>query len=187
MAQLDSSSTEERTDAIRRLGQQGPDAAEALTKLRQSLRDPEPDIRAAAAVAVGFVGSPKDVPLLVPLLDDPADLVRFQTISALAFLRDPSVAALLKTRYDAEKPMIRDQILRAIGQLGGPHAYPLLARGLRDPDVRVRCAAAVGFSFLKDLRSRPLLQRAAETDPDDLVSHEARIALHELDYNLADR
>jgi len=187
LAKLDSPEREERADAIRRLGQQGPDAAEALAKLRQTLKDPEPAIRAAAAAAVGFVGSREDAPFLVPLLDDPAEAVRFQTVSALAFLGDPSSAAQLKTRYDGEAPTIRDQILRAVGQLGGPHAYPLLARGIADPDARIRRAAAVGFSFLKDIRARTLLQHAAETDPDELVVHEARIALHELDYNLAER
>ena len=187
LARLDSPDREERADAIRRLGQQGPEAVEALAKLQQTLKDPEPAIRAAAAVAVGFIGARKDAPLLLPLLDDPADAVRFQTVSALAFLGDPSVAPQLKTRYDVEAPTIRDQILRAIGQLGGPHAYSLLARGIADPDARIRRAAAVGFSFLKDIRARTLLQRAAETDPDELVAHEARIALHELNYNLADR
>jgi HEAT repeat protein len=187
LVKLDSADCEERVEAIRRLGQQGPEAAEALAKLRQTLKDPEPAIRAATAVAVGFVGSRKDGLLLLPLLDDPAEAVRFQTISALAFLGDPSVAAQLKNRYDDEAPTIRDQILRAIGQLGGPHAYPLLVRGIADPDVRIRRAAAVGFSFLKDIRARTLLQRAAETDPDELVAHEARIALHELDYNLVER
>jgi HEAT repeat protein len=187
LVKLDSADREERVEAIRRLGQQGPEAAEALAKLRQILKDPEPAIRAAAAVAVGFVGSRKDALLLLPLLDDPAEAVRFQTISALAFLGGPSAAAQLKTRYDDEAPTIRDQILRAIGQLGGPHAYPLLARGIADPDARIRRAAAVGFSFLKDIRARTLLQRLAERDPDELVVNEARIALHELDYNLAER
>jgi HEAT repeat protein len=186
LAKLDSSDPDAKAQAIRRLGEQGPDAAEALTKLQKTLKDSDPAIRAAAAVAIGFIGSRKHALLLLPLLEDPADVVRFQTISAIAFLGDPSAAAPLKARYDIEEPVIRDQILRAIGQLGGPHAYPLLARGIADPDAKIRRAAAVGFSFLKDLRSRPLLQRAAQADPDELVAHEARIALHELDYNLAE-
>jgi HEAT repeat protein len=187
LAQLNSWILEERVKAIRRLGEQGPEAAKTLPKLVDALKDPEPTVRAAAVVAIGFIGSREHARTLLPLLEDPASTVRFQTVSALAFLGDPSVGPKLKTRYDIESTTIRDQILRAIGQLGGPLAYPLLAQAITDPDAQIRRAAAVGFSFLKDIRARALLQRAEETDSDELVVHEARLARHELDYNLADR
>lgn len=159
----------------------------SLPRLENALKDPEPTIRAAAVVAIGFIGSRRHAHRLLWLLEDPAEGVRFQTVSALAFLGDPSVGPKLKTRYGIESTTIRDQILRAIGQLGGPLAYPLLSQAITEPDPQIRCAAAVGFGFLKDIRARALLQRVAETDPDELVVHEARLALNELDYNLADR
>lgn len=177
LAALISENQEERRNAIRRIGQQGPNARKALPQIREALKDPNHIIRLEAAIAIGFIGTHKEVPRLLPLLDDQVPAVRFQTISSLAFLRDPRATPVLIDRFESEIPANRDQILRAIGQLGGPEAFPLLKRGITDKDPTVRLGAAVGFGFLLDPRARPLLQHAADHDEDELVSHEARIAL----------
>jgi len=183
IASLSSENQEERCNAIRLLGRQGPEAHEALPKLREALKDSNHIIRQEATIAIGFIGTKEEVPKLLPLLDDHIPAVRFQTISSLAFLRDSQVTPMLIERFEEETPENRDQILRAIGQLGGPKVFDTLKRGLTDRNPMVRLGAAVGFGFLLDPRAKPLLQHAAEHDENELVSHEARISLKLLERN----
>ncbi|MFX0169699.1 MAG: HEAT repeat domain-containing protein [Candidatus Hodarchaeota archaeon] len=171
-----------RRQAIKSLGQLGSEAMSALPLLRDALQDSNFVIRLEAAIAVGFIGSKKDTEFLVPLLDDENEAVRFQAISAIAFLCDSKVAPELIKRYEAETPHIRDQILRALGHLRGKEAYALLKRELKADDPTVRTGAVVGLSFYGDVKVCSLLQEIAENDPDDLVAHEARIAVLQLQY-----
>ncbi len=174
---LSSKDEETRRQTIRHLGQLGPEAAPALPQLRVALSDTDHVIRLEAAVAIGFVGTKDDTEYLLPLLDDEVEVVRFQTISALAFLKDPRVTPELLSHYDKETIHVQDQILRALGHLGGPEAYNLLERELRDEHPTVRTGAVVGLSFLSDSRACSLLKNVADTDSDEVVSHEAKIAL----------
>lgn len=176
IAHLSSSDHHTRRLAIRQLGQMGPKAKDALPQLREALSDSHFVIRLEAAIAIGFIGTTKDVPHLVPLLDDEVVAVRFQTISALAYLRDAKITSELVARYEQEDPHIQDQILRAIGRLGGKEAFPLLQKELQAENPQLRIGAVVGLEFLGDERAEALLRKAAN-DSDELVAHEARIAL----------
>ncbi len=177
---LSNENQETRRKAIRRLGQLGPEAAVALPQLRKALNDLDFIIRLEAAIAIGFVGTKEDTMYLLPLLDDENEAVRFQTISALAFLRDPRVTPELLNRYDQETIHVKDQILRALGHLGGKNVYKLLEREIKTENPTVRTGAVVGFSFLGDQKARTLLKEVAESDPDEIVAHEARVALLQL-------
>jgi HEAT repeat protein len=177
LSSLNSDNHEERCNAIRLLGQQGPKAHDALPQLREALKDSNHNIRLEASIAIGFIGTQEEVPRLLPLLEDEIPIVRFQTISSLAFLRDPRATPVLIERFEKETTANRDQILRAIGHLGGPEAFKLLKHGITDKDPIIRLGAVVGFSFLLDPRAEPLLQNVADNDEDELISHEARIAI----------
>lgn len=178
---LSSQDVTTRRDAIRSLGQQGPDAADALPELREALKDPDFVIRFEAAVAIGFIGTKNDTEYLLPLLDDEVEAVRFQTISAIAYLQDAQATPELICRYDQETIHIQDQILRALGHLGGKEAFTLLEREIKAENPSVRTGAVVGFSFLGDSKACTLLQEIASSDSDELVAHEARIALFHLE------
>ncbi len=169
-----------RRTTIRSLGQLGPEATKALPALRETLKDSDFSIRLEAAIAIGFIGTKKDTPHLLPLLDDKVEAVRFQTISALAFLKDAQAIPELLARYDNETHYVQDQILRALGHLGGEAAYSLLKRELQADNPIIRTGAVVGFSFLQDPRSCPLLEQVAKEDPDEIVAHEARLALYQI-------
>jgi HEAT repeat protein len=177
---LDSSHEQIRRQAIKNLGQLGPEAASTLPLLHDALKDPNFMIRLEATIAVGFIGTKKETSFLLPLLDDEIDAVRFQTISAIAFLGDSKATPELIERYERETPHIQDQILRALGHLGGKKAYELLERELKAENPTVRTGAIVGLSFLGDNRACPLLQEVVDNDPDEIVVHEARIALLQL-------
>ena len=169
-----------RRQAIKSLGQMGPDAASTLPLLHEALKDPNFVIRLEAAIAVGFIGTKDETDILLPLLDDEIEAVRFQAISAIAFLGDSRATPELTKRYDAETPHVQDQILRALGHLKGKKAYELLKRELKAENPTVRTGAVVGLSFFGDERACPLLQELADKDPNEIVAHEARIALLQL-------
>lgn len=169
-----------RRNAIRKLGQLGPEAAAALPHLRPALGHPDFVTRLEAAIAIGFIGTKEDGASLIPLLNDEVEAVRFQTLSAIAYLKDTRATPMLLARYEHETVYIKDQILRALGHLGGPDAYSLLAHELHADNPTIRIGAIVGLSILGESRAYPLIQKAAETDSDELVVHEARIALIQL-------
>ena len=177
---LSSGDENTRRQAIRLLGQIGPQAAPALHPLRAALSDPNFVIRLEAAIAIGFIGTMDETEYLLPLLDDEVEAVRFQTISALAFLKDSRTTPELLKRYEKETLHVKDQILRALGHLGGQKAYKLLERELHADHPTIRTGAVVGFSLLGDSRAAPLLKKVVETDSDEIVVHEARIALLQL-------
>jgi HEAT repeat protein len=56
----------------------------------------------------------------------------------------------------------------------------LLTQELRAKNPTIRTGAVVGLSFLGDARAGPLLREVAKTDDDELVAHEAKIALLQL-------
>ncbi|MFX1565947.1 MAG: HEAT repeat domain-containing protein [Promethearchaeota archaeon] len=169
-----------RRQAIRSLGQLGSEACTALPALRKALTSTDFITRLEAAIAIGFIGTKEETEYLLPLLDDEEEAVRFQTISALAFLKDSRATPELLHRYDNETIHVQDQILRALGHLGGADAYDLLERELKAQHSTVRTGAVVGLSFLGDQRAFPLLKEVAETDSDEIVAHEAKIALLQL-------
>ena len=177
LKQLSDKDPEIRRLAIQHLGQLGPIAAPALPNLRSALSDSDFRIRLEAAIAIGFIGNQSETPYLLTLLDDNVEAVRFQTISAIAFLKDSKATPTLIRQYELETIRVQDQILRALGHLGGPEAYSLLVRELGAENPIVRTGAVVGLSFLGDSRATPLLKKVAETDSDEIVAHEARIAL----------
>lgn len=169
-----------RRQAIRSLGQLGPEASVALPTLREALTHADFITRLEAAIAIGFVGSKDDTEYLLPLLDDEVEAVRFQTISALAFLKDARATPLLFELYSNETVHVKDQILRALGHLGGADAYALLEQELKAEHPTIRTGAVVGLSFLGDNRICQRLAEIAETDSDEIVAHEAKIALLQL-------
>jgi len=177
---LESPHEEKRREAIKSLGQMGPEAASTLPLLHEALKDPNFVIRLEAAIAIGFIGNKNQTEFLLPLLDDDIEAVRFQVISALAFLGDSRATPELTRRYKTETPHVKDQILRALGHLGGKTAYQLLEQELKAENPTVRIGAVVGLSFFGDNRACPLLQEIADNDPDEIIAHEARIAILQL-------
>jgi HEAT repeat protein len=178
--QISAEDSATRCQAIKTLGQLGPEASSALPPIRKALHDSDFRIRLEAAIALGFIGTKDDTQYLLPLLDDEVEVVRFQTISAIAFLRDAHATPELLTRYEHETLHVKDQILRALGHLGGNGVYDLLQRELIADHPILRTGAVVGFGFLGDPSACRLLQDVAEKDSNRIVAHEARIAILQL-------
>ena len=103
--------------------------------------DPEARVRRRAALAVGRVGLPEGVALVLPLLADPDPEVRQMAALALGLiglvLDDgsppldpallPAVTALDAALADAD-PMVRGRAAEALGQMGATESAPAVGR-----------------------------------------------------------
>jgi HEAT repeat protein len=126
------------------------------------------EVRFAAALALGEIGSPVAIPLLVPLLRDPNRYLRYGAAVALGRLgwqpADEADTAYLLIAYQnweavrhlgvAALPalwdLIRDNdpktravIVAVIGQIGDPQAQAACQKALKDGDPRVRWQAVL--------------------------------------------
>ena len=88
---LTSSKYSERKTAAVGLGKTG-DVVAVLAPLVSVLRsDPEPDVRAAAAGALGDLGDPLAIPELTAALSDHGEITFTETVHNLAYEGDPPV------------------------------------------------------------------------------------------------
>ena len=137
--------------------------------LRLLARDPEEEVREAAAQALGLLADPSAVPGLRAAVADRSHTVRFAAATALGSLgwspaSDDEMAALL----------IATAQWAALGRLGTA-AIPRLVRALGDDHYEIRHGAGETLLAL-GIVARPALERA-RTDADPAVREEAAALL----------
>jgi HEAT repeat protein len=117
-------------------------SALAVPPLVELLKEHAPEVRTAAADALGKIGDPSAVPALRPLMNDPVFSVKFAAAAALTRLHDTSGLPFLAELQVSEHAMIRVTALEALA--GDPDAaWQASVTGLlHDPDPQVRLAAA---------------------------------------------
>lgn len=125
----DSHSTKERVNAVRALGLlPGDSRAEELAE--QSIRDKKPEVREAAALTLGRLGSSRSIPLLKEALKDKNTKVALAASTGLLSLGDPSGYAtyrqvLLRERKSGEGAVEDEKRL-----LGDPKALSFMMLGV---------------------------------------------------------
>ncbi len=113
----------------------------ALEPLEAALDDPVPVVRLTAARAIGLVGNPRSIPLLIRHLEDPAREVGVIAARTLGGFGNPAVEPLAAVLREGGK----EGRLAAIDALGGIEqgkADEALAYALRDEDPEIREKAA---------------------------------------------
>ena len=100
----------------------------SLTMLRDRLfNDPEPDVQAAAADAIGGLKLVEAYDDLAKVYrDTPEWLVQFSIIAALGELGNDSAIPLLAEFADHEDWQIRYRLVQALGRLGGTEAKRII-------------------------------------------------------------
>ncbi|MEU1553314.1 HEAT repeat domain-containing protein [Streptomyces scabiei] len=135
-----------------------------------------PEVRAAAAVALGERGDPRTTALLLPLLRDPDERIRAGALRGLAGLgrhrrprreRHAAVEALLAL-LTADETVLR-HTRNALGEY--PEALPAVRRLIGHPSDRVRAAVVSLLDEDEDGDLRLLLGHLH--DPSELVRYEA--------------
>ena len=129
------------------------DTANAIARALEHRNAEDPQVRQFLVLALGSVGHPSSVPVLVPLLQDSEADVRLKTLMALgsigtpaASAAAPAVAALL----DDEDVGIRTYAAYLLGTLEEASAVGSLTVALNDPAFQVRGNAAVALARLGD-------------------------------------
>ncbi len=137
-----------RESAARILGQLGRGAEAARDPLARLLKDPDPQVRSAAATAVLDVSPTTrfDVPILIDIVEGALDLDRNQAVIALEALgpqATPAVPALTKA-LSANFWAVRKNAARALSKFGqaATPAIPALEAMAKDRDPDLRTAAA---------------------------------------------
>lgn len=172
-ARLSSADTEERREAVTRLGALGrPEGSRAAAA---ALGDPAPIVRATAARAVLSLQPGEAATLILPLLGDRDEFVRREAAYALGLTRSAAGVSALSAALESDKrPSVRGAAAVALGQIGDAAAVPALAgalsRRLQAPgffnrlrrrkveeDEFVRRAAAVSLGQVGSREAVPVL------------------------------
>jgi HEAT repeat protein len=151
------------------------DLAESLIILRDRLvNDPEPDVQAAAADAIGALKLTDAFDDLQNLYETtPEWLVQFSIVAALGELGDPRGLKLLQTALNNETSLVQTAAIGAIGELGNPNGVESLLPFVTNPDWQIRYQLARSLRNLGgDLAAQNLAILA--TDPVEQVAKEAQ-------------
>jgi HEAT repeat protein len=127
------------------LGEQ--DLPKALLLLRESLKDPEPDVQAAAADALGALKLTAAFDDLQALYHNtPEWLVQLSIIAALGEMGEPRAFELLEVALNSGNELIQTIAISALGELGDRRAVGAIASYASNADwqVRYRVAQALG-------------------------------------------
>src|SRR5262245_48338718 len=113
-----------------------------------SIKDPEPSVRAAAVRGLANHGEPVHVPLLVKALSDPDTLVRLEAARGLQRLHgDEAIDPLSRTMREPDTrnpgipaepdPYVRTEAAYALGQFPQRRVVEALIAGLDDSELAV--------------------------------------------------
>src|SRR5947209_10091581 len=191
---MSSTETEERRDAVIRLG--AMKRADCSRVAANGLHDPAPIVRATAARAILSLPPDEAAQLLLPLLQDHEEFVRQETAYALGLTRSrAAVLALINVIEQDKKDSVRGAAAVALGQIGDESAViPLtnylgrrvpasgilnrVRRKKSDENEFVRRAAAHSLGQIRSLAAVPALVDVLKDEraPDD-VRREAATSL----------
>jgi HEAT repeat protein len=180
------SETEERRDAVMRLGWMKRPESSRVAAI--ALRDSAAIVRATAARAVLSLSSNEAASVLLPLLQDRDEFVRQETAYALGETKSATaVSALVMILEKDKKDSVRGAAAVALGQIGNDAAVIPLAellgrrvpasgilnrvrRSKRDENEFVRRAAAHSLGQIRSRAAVPALSAVVtdERAPDDV-------------------
>jgi len=133
-----------RQETVRALARIGGE--DAVTLLQGMVNDPDPDVRAATATALGTLGSARTVKVLLERLEvEDAENAQIQILRALGALGDPGAVPALEKRaagtfFSRPPAPVRIAAYRALASIGTPHATALLEVARDDREEPVRTA-----------------------------------------------
>lgn len=158
---------------ISTLGEQ--DKSTAYTVLTSSLGDPEPDVQAAAADALGALKLTDAVDDLKELYETTSEwLVQMSVVACLGEMGDSRAFGLLESALKQDNSLVSVSAIGALGELKDERAIPLLLPYASNSDwqVRHRIAQALG-NFPDNVEATQTLKQLAQ-DESEIVAETAR-------------
>lgn len=141
-------------------------------RFAKALRADEPELRMAAASALGQLGEPKVTPALVDALDDSDPRVRVRVVAACGRLGDRRAVGPLADLLDGSRGETKRAIADALAEIGDDRALDALQRLLDDDNETIRWIAVSALGNATGLRPVRKLA-AALTDESDTVRRAA--------------
>jgi len=123
---------------------------EQIKFLSQFGNAPDPLVRHHLIEGLGQINSPSVYPLICSYLSDEDKAVKLRVVGALKKLGKDALVQLLDHMLDSEQFWMRDSAAYALSVLSSAHFLPLLKKGMRDPDRRVREKIRRGIELLID-------------------------------------
>ena len=140
-------------------------SAEAISLLVQMLDDPNYEIRAGAAGALGAVGDHQVVQGLSRVfLEDTEWLVRFSAAVSLGNLKDPRADAVLLHALDHAEVLVQQAAIAALGEIKAVNAVDSLLCFVQSEDWLVRKTLATTLGNLPTAKSLSALNYLAKDD-----------------------
>ncbi|MGL5065465.1 MAG: phycobilisome degradation protein NblB [Microcoleus sp.] len=151
------------------------DLSLSLEILRNSLyNDPEPDVQAAAADALGGLKLTEALADLERVYRSTSEwLVQLSIVAALGEMGEPQAFPILETALVSPNELIRTLAIGAMGELGDRRAIPLLLPHADNPDWQVRYRVAQALRRLGGTETEAVLSKLAN-DEVNQVAEEAR-------------
>ncbi|MBD2772803.1 phycobilisome degradation protein NblB [Iningainema tapete] len=149
----------------------------SLNILRRLLKDPEPDVQAAAADSLGALKLKAAFDDLQQLYQTSNEwIVKFSIIAALGELSEPRSFELLKEALSSDNGLIQTAAISSLGELGDTQAVPLLAPFADNPDWQIRYRVAQALNNLGSTDAKDILASLAN-DEVEAVATEAKKAI----------
>ena len=134
------------------------------------IRDPEPDVRAAASDALWELEHPRGTKGLAALIDHPDEVLRFHVARALSGNPAPeAIAALIHLTKDPD-PDVRDWATFGLGEQGIIDTHEVreaLFQRMSDGDDDTQFEAVCGLARCGDHRCVPSLIKRLTESPDE--------------------
>ena len=155
------------------LGDRDLDAS--LEILRDRLyNDPEPDVQAAAADAIGGLKLTEAFEDLVKMYHQSADwLIQFSIIATLGELGEPRGFDLLQEALNSDNNLVQTAAISSLGELGDNRAIPILIPFVDNDDWQIRYRLTQALGRLGGEQANFTLEKLAQ-DRVEQVAQEAR-------------
>lgn len=142
------------------------------------LENPNVEIRAAAASALGGIGSECAIEPLISKLDDSEAEVRAAAALALGDIGSECAIEPLIAKFDDSEAEVRSDVAEALGRIGSERTVELLIAKLDDPHYEVRLNVAFALGNIKSESAvEPLIAKLNCPDTPLTVEIDVAVAL----------
>jgi HEAT repeat protein len=142
--------------------------------------DPDPNMRAIAAGALGYLEDRRAFePLRHAFYEDDCWLVQFSAAVALGNLKDPQATGVLLEALDNEHILMQEAAIAALGEIGAVETLPRLLQFVDAADWLVRRRLAEALGNLPSPQSQSAL-KFLKGDINPLVAESAMLSLKRL-------
>ncbi|MBW4619725.1 MAG: HEAT repeat domain-containing protein [Cyanosarcina radialis HA8281-LM2] len=155
----------------------GQDLQATATILRDRLlNDPEPDVQAAAADAIGALQLTEAFEDLQQVYQSTSEwLVQFSIIAMLGEFGDPRGFEMLQEAIASDNELLKTTAIASFGELGDDRAVPLLIPFATNPDWQIRHRVAQALQRLGGSEASSTLEVLAK-DPVEQVAQAAKLS-----------